>query len=65
MKDNTALNQNRILNEFKRSDLKSGMLVKIVMRENQRTGKLTEGIVKNILTCLPVGRQNLQSILTE
>jgi len=34
----------------KRTDVKIGMLVKIVMKEDQQTGELTEGIVKNILT---------------
>ena len=36
--------------EIKRSDIKTGLHVKIVMKEDQRTGKLTEGIVKDILT---------------
>ena len=34
----------------KRSDVKPGMLVNIVQKQHQRTGELTEGIVKNILT---------------
>jgi uncharacterized repeat protein (TIGR03833 family) len=34
----------------KRSDVKLGMLVNIVQKQHQRTGELTEGIVKNILT---------------
>jgi uncharacterized repeat protein (TIGR03833 family) len=38
------------MSEIKRADLKTGMLVRIVMKEDQRTGKLTEGIVKDILT---------------
>jgi uncharacterized repeat protein (TIGR03833 family) len=38
------------MSELKRSDIKTGMQVKIVMKEDQRTGKLTEGIVKDILT---------------
>ena len=33
-----------------RSNIKAGMYVAIVLKEDQRTGKLTEGIVKNILT---------------
>ena len=33
--------------------LKTGMQVKIVMKEDQRTGNLTEGIVKDILTKSP------------
>ncbi len=41
------------MTEIKSSDLKTGMLVKIVMKEDQRTGELTEGIVKDILTKSP------------
>ncbi len=33
-----------------RSDIKPGMKVAIVLKEDQRTGKLTGGIVKDILT---------------
>lgn len=33
-----------------RSDIKIGLKVKIVLKKDQRTGTLTEGIVKNILT---------------
>jgi len=38
------------MNEIKRFDIKTGMQVKIVLKEDQRTGNLTEGIVKDILT---------------
>lgn len=38
------------MREIKRSDIKTGMHVKIVLKEDQRIGKLTEGIVKDILT---------------
>ena len=41
------------MSEIKRSDIKTGMQVKIVIKEDQRTGKLTEGIVKDILTKSP------------
>ncbi len=41
------------MNEIKRVNLKTGMQVKIVLKEDQRTGKLTEGIVKDILTKSP------------
>ncbi len=34
----------------KRSDIKPGLKVAIVLKQDQRTGKLTEGIVKDILT---------------
>ena len=41
------------MSEIKRSDVKIEMRVKIIMKEDQRTGKLTEGIVKDILTKSP------------
>ena len=34
----------------KRSNIKIGALVRIVMKEDQRTGDLTEGYVERILT---------------
>ena len=37
----------------KRADIKPGQLVNIVLKQHQRTGELTEGIVKNILTKSP------------
>ena len=37
----------------KRSDVKAGLKVEIVLKEDQRTGKLTTGIVKDILTNSP------------
>ena len=37
----------------KRLDIKPGAEVSIVLKKDQRSGKLTEGIVKNILTKSP------------
>jgi len=37
----------------KRSNLKPGMTVLIVLKQDQRTGKLTKGIVRDILTKSP------------
>lgn len=37
----------------RRADIKPGMKVKLVTKENQRSGELTEGIVKDILTKSP------------
>jgi uncharacterized repeat protein (TIGR03833 family) len=37
----------------KRSDIKAGASVQVVQKEDQRSGKLTEGIVKDILTKSP------------
>jgi uncharacterized repeat protein (TIGR03833 family) len=36
-----------------RENIKPGLRVKLVMKEDQRSGKLTEGIVKDILTKSP------------
>jgi uncharacterized repeat protein (TIGR03833 family) len=36
-----------------RSDIKKGLRVMIVLKKDQRTGTLTEGIVKDILTSAP------------
>jgi len=34
----------------KRADIKPGLHVRIVLKQDQRSGKLTEGVVKDILT---------------
>jgi uncharacterized repeat protein (TIGR03833 family) len=36
-----------------RSDIRAGLRVSIVLKKDQQTGKLTEGIVRNILTKSP------------
>jgi uncharacterized repeat protein (TIGR03833 family) len=36
-----------------RADIKSGMVVSIILKKDQRSGVLTEGIVKDILTSAP------------
>ena len=38
----------------RRSDVKAGSRVSIVLKKDQRTGKRTEGIVKDVLTSSPV-----------
>ncbi|MGZ5471868.1 MAG: YwbE family protein [Nitrososphaeraceae archaeon] len=38
------------MESIKRKDIKPGTIVKIVEKQNQKTGELTEGIVKKILT---------------
>ncbi|MFZ0075143.1 YwbE family protein [Exiguobacterium sp. RIT452] len=37
----------------KRADVKIGQTVSIVLKQDQRTGKRTEGIVKDLLTKSP------------
>ena len=38
------------MNGNQRKNIKSGLKVAIVLKKDQRSGKLTEGIVKDILT---------------
>ena len=38
----------------KRADIKPGAKVLIVLKKDQRSGKLTEGIVKDLLTKSPM-----------
>ena len=39
-----------MMDGINRVDIKSGLKVLIVMKKDQRSGKLTEGVVKAILT---------------
>ena len=41
------------MNGQTRSNIKQGMIVLIVLKQDQRTGKLTRGIVRDILTKSP------------
>jgi uncharacterized repeat protein (TIGR03833 family) len=41
------------MNGQTRSSIKPGMSVLIVLKQDQRTGKLTKGVVKEILTKSP------------
>jgi len=41
------------MNGINRVNIKQGLHVAVVLKEDQRTGKLTEGIVKDILTKSP------------
>lgn len=42
------------MNGQHRKDIRPGMLVAIVQKQDQRSGELTEGIVKTILTKSPM-----------
>ena len=41
------------MNLITRANLKPGLRVRIVLKQDQPTGKLTEGVVKEILTRSP------------
>lgn len=46
--------QGEIMQGIKRADIKTGLLVRVVTKEDQHTGRLTEGVVKDILTKSPI-----------
>jgi uncharacterized repeat protein (TIGR03833 family) len=47
-----------------RAQLKPGLRVRIVLKQDQPTGKLTEGIVKDILTTSPTHPHGIKVRLT-
>lgn len=48
-----------------RSSVKIGTKVKIVLKQDQRSGKLTEGVVKDILTSSPSHPHGIKVRLTD
>ncbi|HPB81672.1 MAG TPA: YwbE family protein [Spirochaetota bacterium] len=48
----------------RRASIKSGIRVAIVLKQDQQTGKLTEGIVKDILTNSPSHPHGIKVRLT-
>lgn len=44
---------NNQMNGQRRADIKPGLKVAIVLKQDQRSGQLTEGIVKDLLTKSP------------
>jgi uncharacterized repeat protein (TIGR03833 family) len=49
----------------KRFDIKQGQKVNIVLKQDQRTGKLTQGIVKKLLTNSPTHPHGIKVMLTD
>ena len=52
-----------IMDGTTRENLKPGMKVKIVQKRDQRTGALTEGIIKSILTNSPKHPHGIKVLL--
>lgn len=53
------------MNGQTRANIKPGMTVWIVLKQDQRTGKLTRGIVKDILTKAPTHPHGIKVRLTD
>jgi len=52
------------MNGNTRANIKPGQLVRIVLKQDQATGKLTEGIVRDILTNSPTHPHGIKVRLT-
>ena len=48
-----------------RSEIRPGIRVQIVEKQNQPTGKLTEGIVSRLLTSSPTHPHGIKVMLTD
>lgn len=53
------------MNGQKREHIKPGIEVNIVLKQDQRTGKLTRGVVKDILTNSPTHPHGIKVRLTD
>ncbi len=53
------------MNVPKRSEIRPGLHVQIVEKQNQRTGQLTEGIVARILTSSPTHPHGIKVMLED
>jgi uncharacterized repeat protein (TIGR03833 family) len=49
----------------KRSEIQPGMRVRVVEKQNQRTGALTEGVVARILTSSPTHPHGIKVMLAD
>lgn len=59
------LTEGRIMNGQIRSQVKIGAKVKIVLKADQRTGKLTEGVVGRLLTNSPTHPHGIKVMLVD
>lgn len=55
----------REANPYLRSHIHPGLQVRIVLKKDQKTGNLTEGIVQDILTSSPVHSRGIKVRLTD
>ena len=53
------------MNGTKRADIRVGSSVKIVLKKDQRSGNLTEGVVKRILTNSPSHHHGIKVMLDD
>jgi len=64
LEKSAVLIRRMIMDGTKREDIKPGLRVSIVLKSDQRSGKLTTGIVKDILTNSSVHHHGIKVRLT-
>lgn len=52
-----------MLDGKRRNDVQSGAIVKVVEKHNQKTGNMTEGVVKEVLTSSAVHPHGIKVLL--
>ena len=60
-----CLKRGEIMDGTNRANIKIGLKVLVVQKQDQRTGKLTEGIVKKILTNSPNHHHGIKVMLED
>jgi uncharacterized repeat protein (TIGR03833 family) len=63
--DASLLCNQEVMDGTRRADIKPGMLVAIILKKDQRSGTLTEGIVQAILTSAPTHTRGIKVKLTD
>ncbi len=53
------------MNGTERKNIRPGVKVKVIQKPHQRTGQLTEGVVKDILTSSPIHHRGIKVRLTD
>jgi len=53
------------MNPKSRASIRAGLKVKIVLKQDQRSGKLTDGVVKDILTNSPTHPHGIKVRLSD
>jgi len=54
------LSENSDMNGTQRKNIRPGIKVNVVQKQHQRSGELTEGVVKDILTSSPIHHRGIK-----
>jgi uncharacterized repeat protein (TIGR03833 family) len=58
-----GVSKDRPMEGLKRSNIKIGAVVLVVQKQDQRSGKLTEGVVRKVLTKSPMHPHGIKVML--